>query len=723
MKSRRAAKRRSRISRSERVRLLIMAGALPAVAVLWAAVVGTGGFEPAADFGWMTLLLGVAVLGSGLGMAIRQWQGQAEAGSLQEAAGPLLWTVAVWMLYRLLAAGAPQIILLPAGYLGWLVISYPLAMVWLPLSVALGMETILTLTGGQTPLALGINLVTFGSGATALALFASSRVYRHQLRQAFRRTREEATTREYARDLGLLAAAPTVEGLQILGDRPSTVETISISFKLQLEMLREALGLTTVAVLWPDADGRELRLRSFASARSDLLPGPYPLGQGITGALYRTGNEVAVAPVPIDYSGLPYYRGTDGVGSLYALKIADEAVAGGGPASASFGILCVDRVATTAWDEGACRVLQLAALKIAKEVAMGRRLEDTDRERHTIRQIYHGLIELNAVLGLESAFAASVKAIRAQVRADFMAISLLEGDQHRVAYAEGPEAEKVIGLVFPQDDGLVGQVLKLNRALPSGGTYRGAAPVFSRNQRLAEFGSLLILPLRKEKGEPIGALVVAAREGGIFTETGLQILELIATQVAVKIDLAQAHERINSMATTDGLTGLANHRTFQHGFDRMLSRAEREASSLCLLLCDLDYFKQVNDTYGHPFGDQVLKAVADILAGAVRQIDMAARYGGEEFTVILEKTDRRQGLQVADRIRKQVQDLTLWHGNERITPTMSIGLAVYPEDGEKKPQLIGRADRALYHAKETGRNRVSTWAQLPPTARDQRPGD
>jgi two-component system, cell cycle response regulator len=701
-----------------------MAGALPGLAVLGAVAVGIGGFDPAADFGWTTPLLGMAVLGAGLGMAIRQWQGQAAARSLQEPAGPLLWTVAVWMLYRLLAASVPQVILLPAGYLAWLAISYPLAMVWLPLSAAVGMETALTLTGGQTPLALGINLASFGVAAAGLSLFAHSRVYRHQLRQAFRRNREEATTREYARDLGLLAAAPQVEGLELpVGSRPSTVETIAISFKLQLEMLRQALNLTTVAVLWPDADGRELRLRSFASARGDLLPGPYPLGQGIAGVLYRTGNEVAVAPVPTDYSGLPYYRGSDGVGSLYALKIVDEAAVGGGPASASFGILCVDRVATTAWDEGACRVLQLAAQKIAKEVAMGRRLEDTDRERHTNRQIYQGLLELNAVLGLESAFAASVKAIRAQVSVDFMAISLLDGDQHRVAYAEGREAEKVIGLEFERSDGLVGQVLRLNRALPPGGTYRGAAPVFSRDQRLAEFGSLLILPLRKEKGEPIGALVVAAREGGIFTETGLEILELIATQVAIKIDLAQAHERINSMAITDGLTGLANHRAFQHGFDRMLGRAEREASSLCLLLCDLDYFKQVNDTYGHPFGDQVLKAVAGILAGAVRQIDLAARYGGEEFAVLLEKTDSRQGVLVADRIRKQVQDLTLWHGNERITPTISIGLAGYPDDGEKKAQLIGRADRALYHAKGTGRNRVSTWAQLPLASRDQKPGN
>jgi two-component system, cell cycle response regulator len=717
MKSRKAVKRRLRTSTSQKLRLALGAWAPMAIAALGAVSVGLGNFESVATLGEPAALLAIGVLGVGMGVAGRLKKGGIPASWLREAAGPLLWTVAVWISFRLLASDVPQIVVLPAGYLAWLVISYRPAVLWLPLAAALGMEIALFLTAEQTAGQFAANLAAFGVGIGGLLLFARSRVYRHRLRRAFSRAKDEAETSEYVRDLDFFGGhagegfkAPEVS-------RRSTVESISSSFTMQLELLRQTLALTTVALLLPDAEGEGWRLRSHASARNDLQPGPYPRGQGITGALFRAGNEVAMAPVSADYRGLPYYRDTEGVGGIYAIRIPGEIPVKG--ESENFGILCVDRVERSPWEEGTCRILQLAARKIALEVSMSCWLKEMDQDRQAFQQVYFGLRELNGALGLESAFLASLKAIKAMVQADFVAISLVEGDQHRVVHAEGRGAEKLIDLEFPRSEGLVGQVLKLNHALPPGGEYRGPAPVFSRDQRLAEFGSLLILPLSKEKGKTIGALVVAAAERGIFTETGRQILELIATQVAIKIDLARAHERINNMAATDGLTGLANHRTFQHGFDRMLYRAKRRQLPMCILLCDLDYFKKINDDYGHPFGDKVLKAVAGILGSTVRKVDLPARYGGEEFAVLLEETDRHTGLQVAERIRQQVQSLTFRHENQLVSPTISVGLAVCPEDGEEKAVLISRADQALYHAKETGRNRISLWAELPAEARKQ----
>ncbi|MDA8164983.1 MAG: sensor domain-containing diguanylate cyclase, partial [Desulfobacteraceae bacterium] len=659
-------------------------------------------------------LAGLALAAAGAG---RAWwrRDRPAAGRGEEIADLLLWTAALWMGYRLLAGQVAAAILLPACWMAWIVASRPPAVAWPPMALALAMEAALTfLAGRQPPVQLAANLAGWGAAAAALRLFARSRVHRRQLRQAFARDREETATREYARDLGLLADRTNALGAfeaPLDGGR-STVESLAASFDLQLELLRQGLDVTTVAVLWPDAAGKELRLRAAASARTDLLPGPFPPGQGIAGALLRTGEELALAPVPPGYDGLPYYRNTKGVGSIYVLRIPGEAGKTEPP-----GLLCVDRPQRESWDESAGRVLRLAARKVGLEVAMARRLEDMDRDRHAIRKVCFGLQELNGALGLETAFAASMKAIRGLVHADFAAFSLLEEDQHRVVHAEGEGAEKVIGLAFGKGEGLVGQVLKVNHPLPAGGAYRGPAPVFSRAQPLADFGSLLVVPLRKEEGEPFGALVVAAREQGVFTDTRLQILELIATQVAVKIDLAQAHERINNMATTDGLTGLANHRTFQHGFEIMLSRAERCQGPLALLLGDIDHFKQVNDTYGHPFGDQVLQAVAGVIGSAVRRADLAARYGGEEFAVLLDGTDLRQGRQVAERIRQKVQALSFRHQGEQVTPTISLGMAVFPEDGGDKPLLISRADQALYHAKATGRNRLAIWGELPEEAK------
>lgn len=295
--------------------------------------------------------------------------------------------------------------------------------------------------------------------------------------------------------------------------------------------------------------------------------------------------------------------------------------------------------------------------------------------------------------------------------AEFVAISLKEDACHRIARAEGIGAEGLVEQVFCKDDGLVGQAMTKNRIIPTNGVNRTAAPIFSSSKRVADFKSLLIVPLRKEDGESVGALVVAARAAGVFSRQGRQILELIATQVAIKIDLARAHEKINRLATTDGLTGLANHRTFQHGFDMMLQRAERQRKPLCMLLCDIDHFKGVNDTFGHPFGDMVLKEVATVLADSVRQVDLAARYGGEEFAVLLEDCDEKGGHRLAERIRQAIAALALSCESVTVAVTLSIGLASYPQDGMEKPDLIARADQALYRAKEEGRNRTVLWSR------------
>jgi two-component system cell cycle response regulator len=165
------------------------------------------------------------------------------------------------------------------------------------------------------------------------------------------------------------------------------------------------------------------------------------------------------------------------------------------------------------------------------------------------------------------------------------------------------------------------------------------------------------------------------------------------------------------MATTDGLTGLTNHRTFQTKFAEMLERAARHNHKVALLLCDVDFFKKVNDGYGHPVGDEVLRRVARVLQEVPRKIDIPARYGGEEFAVLLDNVDVAQAKAVAERIRQEIQKVVVETEKGPLSVTESIGVAAFPEDGRDRATLIERADLALYHAKHTGRNRVVTWAE------------
>src|SRR3954454_24296083 len=161
--------------------------------------------------------------------------------------------------------------------------------------------------------------------------------------------------------------------------------------------------------------------------------------------------------------------------------------------------------------------------------------------------------------------------------------------------------------------------------------------------------------------------------------------------------------RLTDAARTDPLTGLSNRRAFEETMAAEVERAKRTHRPLCLLVCDLDHFKLVNDRFGHPTGDAALVRVGQLLSSSRREIDPVSRTGGEEFAVILPETNGQEGYVVAERLREAVEDAFI---EEAIPLTMSIGVASYPNQGHEPDTLIAAADQALYAAKELGRNRT-----------------
>lgn len=689
------------------------------VGLLGGAAVALGLYEPGADFAVAAMIIAGLVLIFAL---LEMWQGGADSpadASFFGTAGPLLWIVAVWICFRHFGEGVPQLILLPVGIIGWLAISFPVQALLVPLLAVLGMEAGLWGMGLQETAGLAGNLLAYGAAGFGLSMFMSSKAYRQRMRKALIRAKRDTASRECARDLGLFDDTPdllnAVPDYDLIDDPEAgsqpAVETITAAFDLQLELIRQTLALSTVALLWPDPKGCEYRLRSIATTRKDIAPGPFQVGSGITGALLGVEELVSLAPATPSL-GVPYYLKQVEVGGILAVRLPDDAEEWLGFDDKKIApLLCVDRPGQQPWTEEEKATMILAARKLALDVSMGRQFQAMAHERSAIQRVCLAMRELNGALGLEQVLQSTIKAVRTLVGADFISVSLVKGNGHYVALAEGVGADLLMGREFLREEGLVGQVLKINRPLPAKAQCHGPTQVFGNDHLLTGYNSLLVLPLQKEKGEAVGALTVAVKATEVFTKARQEILELIAAQVAVKIDLGQAHEEINRLATIDGLTGLINHRTFQHGFDMMLVREERRAGALSLLICDIDYFKKINDSYGHPFGDKVLKAVAVILRKAARSVDLAARYGGEEFALVLEGSGEKGGLQMAERIRQEIEKMVLHSESGPVSITLSLGLAVYPDHGTDKERLISRADQALYRAKKQGRNRVVLWEQ------------
>ncbi len=215
----------------------------------------------------------------------------------------------------------------------------------------------------------------------------------------------------------------------------------------------------------------------------------------------------------------------------------------------------------------------------------------------------------------------------------------------------------------------------------------------------------------------LGVVCIASSARRELTESEMARCEAIANMGALALQNALFHAELERLSVTDRLTELYNHGYFQQRLDEEVHRALRFGHKLSLLMLDIDNFKDFNDTYGHPKGDQVLKAIAAIMRDNMRDMDIAARYGGEEFCAVLPETDLAGAAAVAERIRRQIER-QLFAGDQQlptVRKTVSIGVATLPNNARTQSDLIEKADQALYRAKHAGKNQIALAGGTPKT--------
>lgn len=527
-----------------------------------------------------------------------------------------------------------------------------------------------------------------------------------------------------------------------------------------LEVAEHALQSHTVAVFLLTPDDQALRLADCRSHGDDVQRQLIDAREGILGAVMSRRMPTRLCG---GIKGITWYAREPGIQSVLAAPLIDRRGSGRGEGFVR-GVVVADRLAPTPFSDEDERLLVATSREVLRSMEIERIMSYIRQNQDEKNRIYSTIEAMNGVSVLDEVISTTVRVVSETVGAPLHLVAFticepLEGGdlRHRIAWigdeadvatlrgAAVPEEEgdpeeppeeieitedideeegffarrarkqkekksvtRFKDYAFSHNNGLVANVVRHRSTLPGRPLRPLERPqIFDGTERLPAVQALKIIPL-KLGDEVLGTLVCGSKRRHAFDGDTVRTLEVIGLQAGQALARAQRFAETQGLATTDGLTGLMNHRTFQHEFDQEISRAERSGQKVTLILLDIDHFKMINDTYGHATGDRVLRGVADIVRETARTTDVVARYGGEEFALILPDTDMEGGKRTAERIREAVEAHEFHTELGPLKCTVSLGIASYPDVSSVKHKLFEKADECLYHCKRMGRNRSAT---------------
>jgi diguanylate cyclase (GGDEF)-like protein len=485
--------------------------------------------------------------------------------------------------------------------------------------------------------------------------------------------------------------------------------SLALTSRLELQPLFETV-LTQALKLVAAQDAHiflydEGRLAFGAASWTDgrrAAPFQQPREDGLTYRVARGGQPIVVP----DMSADPLFAGLNYGGAIIGLPLQADAQVRG--------VMNVAFDQPHAFTEGELRLLRLLADQAA--IALENARLHAELKEH-VREL-DALLKANATLLstldldplLRNVLAAAMAAIPAAEKGTIMLLDR-ESGLLEIRAAQGYADARVLKSLAPEQ-GYAVKALRENRPLLVGDARTEADVEFSGGvEEVGAIRSAIVAPLRlgPEAGQQLGAISLDAARPAAFTESDLHLLLTFGQTASAAIDNAGLHAVTKAQAVTDSLTGLANRRAFDQSLQHELARAERYGTPLALLIIDIDSFKLFNDTYGHLAGDERLKATAALLRSKLREPDLAARYGGEEFGVVMPHTGRLGALKLAERLRAAAE-ASAPPGHAPGSPisgfTLSLGVAVFPEDAQTAEALLLAADNAELAAKRRGKNRV-----------------
>jgi diguanylate cyclase (GGDEF)-like protein len=570
-------------------------------------------------------------------------------------------------------------------------------------------------TGGELP-----NVVSFASALILAALLvqALQKMERRRADEAFselKRLHDGVDRLTQGSEEANHFEEITTEG--VLYKKVDSAMELERMIENLLQIIHKTLVAHTAVIFRYDRSADSLFIKNWFSRDETMaLDVIIKMGEGPVGWVAKNLRSLNLSRKGKVLKNLYYYPSKHAVLSFLAVPILHH--------SQLEGVLAVDNLEPDMFDAEDEKMLANYARHMVQLTEYMRILYKQGEETAELKALYEASRVIGRKIELETVLEDLLDLSEQIVKSDLSAVVMLSEDlkNYELKRFRGGIDAKWRGKHFPNDGKTWVSWLMKNRDEPLLLTSvesekTNMSILFDGEQTDKKPGSFIGIPL-KIKEQPVGALCIVGKEKEAFSSTHSRLLSILCNQASYIIDNARMYKKMEEMAITDGLTGLFNHRYFQEMLSRELARAERNSSELALILLDIDYFKKLNDTHGHPAGDAVLKWVSMLIRSEIRSVDIAARYGGEEFAVVLPDTGLKEGQKIAERVRSTMEKERIPHEKKLLNTTLSVGLACYPADAKTKKELIERADKALYTAKQEGRNRICTASELQKLAQD-----
>jgi diguanylate cyclase (GGDEF)-like protein len=550
------------------------------------------------------------------------------------------------------------------------------------------------------------NLILF------LGLIAASSLVFSFMQRKERRRVEQAEVELKRLDLGLrhLSDDEKANGTSPLseeGKRLGRVEHLrELDRRLAdlLSLARAATGAKRAYLLQEGETSDTFILRLSMSNENRVSAEPRTVASGLLEQVLREDRLMTLSEKDRPLPQLPWYSKNARVGSIVAVPVRSKT----GPQS----VLVMDHDVADYFDRHRKNLSESFAEQMSHWLTSTRQLSELDLQSHEFRRLYQASASLSEALRVEQILQQVLGFCREVTRFETCAICLFEeGDDHFIVPVAEGYPKKMKTSSFPLDSpNWAGWILRSQDRSHVNTVLRTGMPVLDRQEDQTANANFVGIPLHA-KNRICGTLLVTHR-GKAFSPDDIRVLKILCNQAGVAIENARVYERLEQWAATDSLTGLFNRRYFHQALEREVARVGRREGSVALILLDIDHFKKLNDSYGHPMGDVVLKKVGEILRGALRKGDVLARYGGEEFVILLPEATYRGTRDFAERIRKSIASGALHPAGVRRKVTVSVGWSLFPDDTDSSQKFVELADRALYFAKDTGRNRTAGYHLL-----------